>query len=55
MVPFFTRQSWGARWSRRARLPRGPHDAHFSLGTWEARDSRRALLARKPGEPRLSG
>lgn len=53
VVPFFTRQSWQARWSWRARLPRGPHDAHLSLGTWKPRKSGSPLLSRKPRKPRL--
>lgn len=54
MVPFFTRQSWHAHWSWRAGLPRGPHDAHLSLGTWKPGEAGRALLSGKARQPRLS-
>lgn len=54
VVPFFTRQSWHTRWSWRAGLPGGPHDAHLSLGTWEPGLSRCALLSRDARQPRLS-
>lgn len=54
VVPFFTRQSWSSRWSWRARLPRGPHDAHLSLGTLKPRKSWCPLLSRGTRMSRLS-
>lgn len=53
MVPFGTRQSWHARWSWRAGLPRGPHDTHLSLGTGKAGLAGGALLSGKARQPRL--